>query len=109
MAGALCNDVQGDYINLNRIIRTRARKKIDLYPEYHPVHWVNQPLNPSTGVEEPYRDWNLNCINGAITSALRLLHSSRILSHIQFCFRGIWENDRIARSEHSPAPTWSLP
>ena len=27
-----------DYINHNRLIRTRARKKIDIYPELHPVH-----------------------------------------------------------------------
>ena len=85
-----------DNINFNRMIRTRARKKIDLYPEFHPVHWVNQPLNPGTGVEEPYSDWDINCLNGAITGALHLLHTSKIPSHIQFCFRGIWEKGRIA-------------
>ena len=63
-----------DYINRNCLIRTRARKKIDLYPEIHPVNWSNVPLTPSTGVEEALRDWTLNCLSGAIISALRLLH-----------------------------------
>ena len=96
MAFTCLKSEKEDFINYNGLVRTRARRKIDLFPDIHPVQWTNVPLNPKTGLAETYPNWNRTLIDSTVVLALKELRCSQIPTVYEFCFRTIWEHNRIA-------------
>ena len=71
MAFTVLESEKEDFINYNRLVRNRARKKIVLFPETQHVNWNNVPLDPSTGLEGNCPTWNKGLVSAAVQSTLR--------------------------------------
>ena len=69
MAFTVLKAEKDDFTNFNRLVRSRTRKKTPLVPEYHPVHWINIPFDPRSGLGDVPPTWNRRLITAAINLA----------------------------------------
>ena len=104
MAFTVLKSEKDDFINYNRLVRNRARKKIVLFPEIHPVNWTNVPLDPSTGLEENCPTWNKGLVSAAVQSALRKMQirANPSTTTTPFYFHTHYDSSRVALQQATP-------
>ena len=96
MAFTVLKAERDDFVNFNRLVRSRSRKKIPLIPENHPVHWINTPVDPRTGFGDVIPTWN----KGLMTAAINLANPKlRTTAHPEqedapFYFLTLYDDDK---------------
>ena len=104
MAFTVLKSEKEDFINYNRLVRNRARKKIVLYPKTHLLSWTNVTLDPSTGLEETCPTWNKGLVSSAVQSTLRKMqtHANPSSTTAPFYFHTHYDASRVALQQATP-------
>ena len=77
MAYTIIKDKKQVEHNFTSIIKARARCALPMPMEFHPIAWLNIPLNPATGAAHSLADWNSEIILRILATAIQRLGGRR--------------------------------